>query len=156
MAKATLYIIQGFIASGKTTFSKKLANEKNAVHLNPDEIVTKMYDKDYYMENWNICFDNAVSSMWDMAKQYLIKNKDVILDMGFWKREDREYARSIAKSTNAKYIHYYLYVPDEVLKERIIQTRPDEWVKLHLENFEKNKANFEVPKDEDVVVIHNY
>ena len=75
----SLYIIQGFIASGKTTFSKKLSKEKNAIHLNPDEMVTKMYDKEYYMKNWDTCFDNALIAMWEKAKEYLLENMLEIL-----------------------------------------------------------------------------
>ena len=152
----SLYIIQGFIASGKTTFSKKLSKEKNAIHLNSDEMVTKMYDKEYYMKNWDTCFDNALTTMWEKTKEYLLDNKDVILDMGFWKKADREYARNIAKECGVECIHYYLYVPDEILKERIINDRPSEWASIHLKNFDHNKSKFEEPDSENVIVIHNY
>ena len=152
----TLYIIQGFIAAGKSTFSNKLKNETNAVHLNPDEWVTKTYTKEYYLENWNECFEKTLEHLWTITKEYLNNNIDVIFDMGFWKKSDREYSRKIANDCNAKCVHYYLYVPDEILKERIISTRDSKWVKIHLDNFEINKSKFEEPINEDVIIIHNY
>ena len=55
----TLYIIQGFIGAGKSTYSAKLAERTKAIHLNPDKIVTEMFKKDEYMNNWESCFDKA-------------------------------------------------------------------------------------------------
>ena len=77
--------------------------------------------------------------------------------MGFWKREDRDYARSIANECDANVIHYYLNVPNEILKERIVKTRSKEWAQIHLNNFESNLLKFEPPReDENVIIINNY
>lgn len=157
MKKATLYIIQGFIAAGKSTFSRNLAIETNAIHLNPDEWVTKLYKKEIYMNNYSECFDNTLEILWDKTKDYLNRGYDVIFDMGFWKREDRVYARSIADECDANVIHYYLNVPSKILKERIIKTRSKEWAEIHINNFEKNLSEFEPPfEDEHAIVISNY
>ena len=156
MKKSTLYIIQGFICAGKSTFSRKLSHEKNAVHLNPDEWVSKLFDKTQYMQNWNDCFEKTVSHLWCKTKEYLKSGQDVIFDMGFWYRKERDYAREVAKDCDADMMHYYLKVPDDILKERIKATRPPEWVKIHLENFHLNKQRFEPPQpDERVIIINN-
>ena len=77
--------------------------------------------------------------------------------MGFWIKKDRDFAKQVALECNANYKHYYLYVPDEILKQRIIADRPPEWAKIHLENFDKNKKLFDVPSaDEDVTIINNF
>ena len=155
--KATLYIIQGFIGAGKSTFSKKLSNETGAIHLNPDEWVTKLYNKDEYLNDWDRCFDATVTKLWTITKEYLKDNIDVIFDMGFWKRKDRDFAKQVALECNANYKHFYLYVPDEILRQRISANRPPEWAKIHLENFDKNKKLFDVPsRDEEVTIINNF
>ena len=157
MKKSTLYIIQGFIGAGKSTFSRKLAFEKGAVHLNPDEWVTKLYDKSVYTENWNDCFEKTVCQLWDKTKQYLKNGKDVIFDMGFWFKKDRNYAREVATECKANLTHYYLNIPDEILKERIKASRPPEWANMHLKNFDNNKKLFQPPEpDEKVIVITNF
>lgn len=154
---AILYIIQGFIGAGKSTFSKKLSLETSAIHLNPDEWVTKLYEKDVYMNNWNECFEATLNELWKRTREYLNNGDSVIFDMGFWKKADRDYARNVAIECNAICKHYYLFVPDEILKERIVSNRPPEWAKIHLENFDKNKELFEVPtEDEDTITINNY
>lgn len=155
--KTILYIIQGFIGAGKSTFSKKLSTEKNAVHLNPDQYVTKLFKKDEYMSNWNKCFDKTVEILWDKTKEYLKSGIDVIFDMGFWFKKDRDFARKVAEECSAECKHIYLFVPDEILKERIVATRPPQWVEIHLQNFEKNKKIFEEPQaDENVIIIKNF
>ncbi len=155
--KATLYIIQGFIGAGKSTFSRKLALETGACHFNPDEWVSKLYNKEEYMKNWNECFDKAVRHLWERTKEALMDGHDVIFDMGFWYRKDRDFARMLASECNVDFKHYYLHVPDDILKERIISDRPHEWAKIHLANFDKNKKLFELPGgDEEVVIIDNF
>ena len=155
--KATLYIIQGFIGAGKSTFSRCLSKESDAIHLNPDEWVSKLYTQEEYKNDWNKCFEATVHKLWIKTKEYLSNGIDVIFDMGFWLKRDRDFARQIAQQCNADCKHYYLYVPDEILKERIVENRPPEWAKIHLENFDKNKKLFEIPSsDEDVVVINNF
>lgn len=155
--QAKLYIIQGFIGAGKSTFSKKLAEQTQAVHLNPDEWVTNYFSKEQYMSNWNECFDRTLELLWNKTKEYLSAGQDVIFDMGFWQKKDRIFARQLAKEYGAQLVHYYLYVPDEILKQRIIATRPPEWAKIHLQNFESNKAKFELPDAEEAcITIDNY
>ncbi len=155
--KPTLYIIQGFIASGKTTFSRKLAEETGATHFNPDEQIKELFPKDEYMSKWDKCFEYTTNFLWSKTKELLKNGQDVIFDMGFWLRKDRDYAREIALQCNADCKHYYLHVPDDVLKQRIVKNRPKNWVKIHLDNFEKNKKLFEMPTEEDnVIMINNY
>ena len=155
--KTCLYILQGFIGSGKTTFSKKLSVETGAIHLNPDEWVTKIYNQEDYINNWDKCFDEVLTLLWEKTKEYLKNGTDVILDMGFWYKKDREFAKHLAFECNSDFKHFYLDVPDSILKERIVASRPSEWVKIHLENFENNKKLFEIPQaDEDFIVIKNY
>lgn len=155
--KTTLYIIQGFIGAGKTTFSRKLALETDAIHLNPDEWVSKLYSKEEYMKNWNMCFDETVNLLWNKTTEYLLSGHDVIFDMGFWYKKDRNFARTLANECKANFKHYYLYVSDDILKERIVSDRPKHWAKIHLENFDQNKQNFEEPEeDESPIIVNNF
>ena len=86
MKKSTLYIIHGFLGSGKTTFSKKSSLEIGAVHMNPDEWCVKLFDKKDYEHNWEKCSDETVNILWEKTAEYLTNRTDVIFDMGFWDR----------------------------------------------------------------------
>lgn len=155
--KSTLYIIQGFIGAGKSTFSKKLTKETGASILNPDEWVSKLFTKEECEQEWDRCFDNAVAILWEKAKSLLKEGISVIFDMGFWFKKDRDFARKVAEECGAETVLYYLYVPDEILKKRIIDSRPPRWAKIHIENFDKNKEKFEIPlPEENAIKINNF
>lgn len=155
--KPVLYIIQGLVGSGKTTFAKKLSDETGATHLNPDEWVTSIYTKAEYTADWNKCFDEALIRLWNKTIELLNDNKSVVFDMGFWYKKDRNFARVIAKECGAEFKHYYLVVPDKILKERIVNSRPKEWADKHLARFDENKLSFEPPSDEEnAIIIENY
>lgn len=53
-------------------------------------------------------------------------------------------------------IVYYVYAPDEILKERIAQ-RPGKIAENNIKNFDTIKQMFEEPQaDEDFIRIDNY
>jgi predicted kinase len=156
MKKPVLYIIHGFLGSGKTTFSKKLSLETGAVHINPDEWCVKLFDKKDCEQHWEKCFDETVDILWKKAAEYLNNGTDVIFDMGFWDRQSRNHAKSIAAECSSDFKHYYLYVPDNIAKERIL-SRSGKTAENNVNNFDKIKKRFSEPDtDEDVIVINNY
>jgi predicted kinase len=156
MKKSTLYIIHGFLGSGKTTFSKKLSLEIGAVHMNPDEWCVKLFDKKNYEHNWEKCFDETVNILWEKVAEYLTNGTDVIFDMGFWDRQSRNHAKSIAIKYNSDFKHYYIYVPDDIAKERIL-SRSGKIAENNVRNFDEIKKLFSEPDvDEDVIIINNY
>ncbi len=88
----TLHCIHGFLGSGKTTFSKSLAQELNALYLSNDLWMVQLFghnpDKsafDYYPA--------LIDLQYDVARDVLNNGRDVILDHGFWRRDDRDRAR---------------------------------------------------------------
>jgi predicted kinase len=155
MKKSILYIIHGFLGSGKTTFSKKLSLETGAVHMNPDEWCVKLFEKNYG-QHWEKCFNETVNILWEKAAEYLSDGTDVIFDMGFWDKQSRSHAKSIATKCNSDFKHYYIYVPDDIAKERIL-LRSGKIAENNVENFDEIKKRFSEPDiDEDVIIINNY
>lgn len=155
MKKSTLYIIHGFIGAGKTTFSKKLASEIGAVHLNPDEWCVKLFSKKNYEANWEKCFADTMDILWNKTKEYLNKGTDVILDMVFWDRESRNLAKDVATKSNSYFKHYYIYVPDNIAKQRILQ-RTGKIAENNVKYFDEIKKLFSAPEsDEDAIIINN-
>jgi predicted kinase len=155
MKKSTLYIIHGFLGSGKTTFSEKLSLETGAVHMNPDEWCVKLFEKNN-RQHWRKCFDETVNILWEKTVEYLSNGTDVIFDMGFWDRQSRNHAKSIAAKCNSDFKHYYIYVPDDIAKERLL-SRSGKIAENNVENFDEIKKQFSEPDiDEDIIIINNY
>ena len=156
MKKATLHIIHGFLGAGKTTFSQKLMKETNAVHLNPDEWCVKLFSKQEFEQNWENCFAKTLEILWQQTKNYLLNGTDVIFDSGFWDKASRCNAKSIAIECGAEFKHYYIYVPDDIAKQRIA-LRSGKIADNNIKNYERIKTLFSEPDaDETVIVIHNY
>lgn len=155
-SKAKMYLICGFLGAGKTTFSKKLAIEKQAIHLNPDESCCKFFSKQEYESNWEECFAKTMNILWDEATKAIKSGTDVIFDVGFWSKASRDEARQKARDIGAEPVVYYLYAPDEELKRRICQ-RKGRIARNNIKNFQTIKKLFEEPSDwEDFVKINNF
>ncbi len=57
--------------------------------------------------------------LWDVASRALVLGTNVILDFGFWAREEREDFRSRAKQLGASSEVHFLDVPDDELLRRL-------------------------------------
>lgn len=152
----TLHIMQGFLGAGKSTYSRKLAQDIGAIRMNADEWVDEHFSADEQKNNWDQCFSTAIDTLWQRAEQSLKTGQDVILDFGFWNRESRDHARGKAAEWGVAIKHYYIHAPDEILLERI-KKRSGPISAKNYENFHTYKQYFEEPsEDEQVVFIHNY
>lgn len=83
---ATLFLIHGFIGSGKTTFAKKLAERENAVRFSPDEWMAHFYGNNPPQEFFADYDRRNKDMIWSMAAEFLKRGQNVILDYGFWQR----------------------------------------------------------------------
>lgn len=85
----TLVLVCGLPGSGKTTFAMRLATERNAIRMCPDdwiEAVLRDPNDDHEKERLR----NTIECLqWDLAQDYLAKGLTVILENGFWTEEER-------------------------------------------------------------------
>jgi predicted kinase len=153
---STLILIQGFLGAGKSTFSRKLAQETSAIRYNADELVERDFSPAEQERNWNICYDHAITKIWNDAALNLQAGVDVILDTGFWTYESRDFARNFAHGHNADTKLYYIFAPDDVLIERL-KKRMGPIAQKNIENFTQFKTSFEPPHpSENAIRIDNY
>jgi Predicted kinase len=114
---ATLHLICGLPGSGKTTLARRLETEGAGLRLSPDEWMLalgyNLYDKQPRARIEQL--------QWDLAQQLLAKGVSVILENGFWSRQERKTYREIAGSLGAQTRLHYLAVPIDELKRRIIE-----------------------------------
>lgn len=150
-----LYLICGFLGAGKTTFSKSLAKEKDAIHLNPDEWCIKLFPNEYE-QSWDKCFSKTIDLLWNKIEKYAKQGQDVVFDMGFWTKLSRDDARQKAKKLGIEPVLYYIYAPDDILQKRLAQ-RTGLIAQNNLKNFVKIKLSFEEPnQDEPHIKINNF
>src|SRR5215204_867386 len=116
---ATLHLIVGLPCSGKTTLAQKLEIEKAALRLTPDEWQVRLFGQDAEEPEHDARHSLIEAILWNIASRALELGTNVILDFGFWAREEREDYRLRAKQLGASSEIHYLDVPEDELLRRL-------------------------------------
>ncbi|EKM26624.1 AAA family ATPase [Vibrio sp. HENC-03] len=117
---AKIYFVCGFIGSGKTTYSKALAEKQRAFRFSIDEWMLPLYGE--HMER--DVFDSRLATLQalfkDSALQLFSLDVPVIFDFGFWRKTDREAFVDWASSLEVDSEVHYLDVPFETCQQRAL------------------------------------
>ena len=116
MAKVTL--ICGKLCSGKSTYAERLRAETGAVLLSIDEIMLGLFGL-YAGDRHDEYAEKTKKYLYDKSIELLAAGVDVILDWGFWKRNERAAAKAFYAARNIPCEFHYLDVNEEVWKKRI-------------------------------------
>ena len=116
---ATLHLMVGLPCSGKTTLARKLESACSALRLTPDEWQLRLFGQDAEDPEHNARHALIEALLWEVASRALALGTNVILDFGFWAREEREDYRSRAKQLGARSEVHFLDVPEEELLRRL-------------------------------------
>lgn len=116
---ATLHLMVGLPCSGKTTLAQKLERELPALRLTPDEWQIRLFGQDAEEPEHDARHSLIEALLWDIASRALELGTNVILDFGFWAREEREDYRSRAKQLGASSQVHYLDVSEDELLRRL-------------------------------------
>jgi predicted kinase len=109
----------GLPCSGKTTLAKKLEQELSALRLTPDEWQVALFGQDAAEPEHDARHSLIESMLWNIASRALELGTSVILDFGFWAREEREDFRQRAKRLGASSEVHFLDVSKEELLRRL-------------------------------------
>jgi predicted kinase len=114
---ATLHLMVGLPFSGKTTLARKLERECSAIRLTPDEWHVRLFGQDAEEPEHNVRHSLIEALLWNIARRALELDTNVILDFGFWAREEREDYRLRAKQLGAgSEVHFLNVSKDELLR----------------------------------------
>lgn len=153
---ATVHLIHGFLGVGKTTFARKLERSASAIRFTHDEWMARLFGTDPPADqfaDYARRVSEQIESLWPRCAELGI---DVILDLNFWSREQRDRTRAIAASLGADAILYSLACSDEDAWHRIDKRNQALSSELFIarSTFEALKARFEpLEPDEDRIDI---
>lgn len=132
-----IYLIEGPVGSGKSTFAERLSLQINAPHISLDSWFVTLFRPDrppsgvieWYVERKERCIDQ----IWDVAKRILDANCDVILELGLIQRSSRQSMYTRASEFGHDLIVYVLDAPREVRRERVRQRNVNNGVTFSME-----------------------
>lgn len=153
---AILYLIHGFCGAGKTTFAKKLENQKRAVCFSHDEWMCERFGKNppanKFAEYYNIVTEEIKLE----AAIRLSRGQDVILDFGFWTRVDRDAYRAWAQQMGVECVLHAVTADMDIMKERVLNRTKDVPAgQLFIDEsaFESFKTRFEMLQDDEPHIV---
>ena len=111
----------GLPCSGKTTLARQLEQELPALRLTPDEWQIPLFGQDAEDPEHDARHSLIEAMLWNIASRALELGANVILDYGFWAREEREDYRLRAQQLGASSEVHYLDVPADELLLRLAQ-----------------------------------
>ncbi len=116
---ATLHLMVGLPCSGKTTLAHQLEQELPALRLTTDEWHLRLFGQDAAEPEHDARHSRIEALLWNIARRALELGTNVILDFGFWAREEREDYRWRAKQLGASSEVHYLEASEAELLRRL-------------------------------------
>jgi len=133
---ATLHLMVGLPCSGKTTLARKLEVEYSALRLAGDEWHVRLFGQDVKEPEHDARHNVIEAMLWNIASRVLALGTNVILDFGFWAREEREDYRSRARQLGASSEIHFLDVSEDELLRRVA-----------IRNSQPNQETFYIPPE---------
>ncbi len=117
--QALVYLVCGSTGAGKTTYSRKLAQELDGIHFSIDEWMVTLFGEDAPKElnpGWIFPRTNRCETqIWAIAMQLASTGTPAILDLGFQKKAHRQKFMMLAREAG---ISTQLHFLDVAASER--------------------------------------
>lgn len=141
----TLYLMLGYPGSGKSHFSKQLAEKINAVRLNSDHLRKHLFEKpeEHHGPKDHLLVFGALAYA---AHEALKAGHSVICDANYNFVKDRQKYAKIAQQFNVKTIVVWVKTPLEMAVERGAErTLTDEQIRLGAEHIKRVANELQPP-----------
>ncbi|MDP2548431.1 AAA family ATPase [Oceanobacter sp. 4_MG-2023] len=120
---ARIYLIEGPVGAGKSTFSENLSQKIKAPHINLDSWMARLFRPDrpatgtieWYVERKERC----IEQIWDVALRIMEAECDVILELGLVQCKSRHAMYERIEESGHNILVYVLDAPREERRERV-------------------------------------
>ncbi len=104
---AKVYMMCGKICSGKSTYAAELRHLHHAVVLSVDEITLALFGQDVGDQH-DAYVAKAEQYLYEKSVEIIQEGINVVLDWGFWTKEERSYAQSYYASKGIECEFHYI------------------------------------------------
>lgn len=108
----------GRIASGKTFIAKRMKKKNPAVLLSCDKLMLTLFDE-CLGERHNEMQAKCHRYLFGLSKEICAAGSDVILDFGFWTKEQRREAEDFYRAANIKLKRIFIVSDEDERKKRL-------------------------------------
>ena len=115
-----VFLICGKICSGKTRYAEELKRKHPAVLLSTDEVTWDLI-RNEQGEFYNVFAERVNLYLRKKAAEICKAGADVILDWGFWTRQNRKDISDYLSENGVGYEWHYIDVSDEVWQRQIAE-----------------------------------
>ncbi len=146
---ATVYLIVGLPGAGKTTYAKELESSASALRLTPDEWQIILFGDQNPPDKRDLVEGKLV----ELGMRAAQLGINVVLDFGFWGKDERSALRWIAGAVGACAQVVYLPIDHEEQRRRITRrSRLTPEQTFHMSDVElaQWRTQFQAPDDDEV------
>ena len=151
--KGTLIFFCGKMGAGKSTYSKKLAGELNAVYLSEDEWLASLYPEDIKTFNDYIERSSRLKSILkEHVRSILQSGISVVMDFPGNTKKQRAWFKSICPEGQFPHKLFYLLADDSLCLQRLAERRKTLPERVHFDTeevFYQVTAFFEEPVEDE-------
>jgi predicted kinase len=153
---ATAHLIHGYLGAGKTTLARKLENDLPAIRFTHDEWMARLYGDDPPADEFQALYrrvSERIDSLWPRCLELGV---DVVLDLNFWSRRQRDETRATALTLGANTRLYRLTCSEDEARSRVEKRNLnlDGSLFINRNTFEILKSRFEpLGNDEERVEL---
>lgn len=147
-----MYLIHGFPGAGKTTYAKKLEKETGAHRYTADEWMRERHGPNPPPARFASYLTQIKEDILADAALKYAQGRDVILDYGFWKHEDRQRYRKIAIEMGFTPALHYIYADNDEMERRVLertQELPDGQLIIDQNAIHEFRKSFESLHDDE-------
>lgn len=119
---AEIILCCGKISCGKSTFAKRLETERGVFPFSADEWMLHFYGEPPEREVFEASLGRCKEMIYRLSERLLARDQDVVLDFGFWQREERERVRARFEALGHEVALVYFPI-EEAKQMRFLQTR---------------------------------
>jgi len=156
--KGTLTFICGKMGAGKSTISKVLAAEKNAVLLSEDEWLTTLYPEQIQSFDDYLKYSKIIKPLVKSHVQNILETgTNVVLDFPANTKKQRSWFKHLSDEIGCGHVLVYLNLSDEQCLVHIAKRRTEQPERAHFDTetvFHHVTAYFEAPSlDEGLNIV---
>ncbi len=159
MSSGKLILFCGKMGAGKTTLSKKIAEERSAILLSEDEWLASLYPGEIAsLEQYITCSSRLKPQIKSLVQSILKSGVDVVMDFPANTQRQRAWFKSIFEPINAPHELMVINVTDKICLQRIAKRsveQPERAKTDTPEMFEQVTRYFELPATDEGFHIVN-